>query len=94
MESSYGVGFCGGAQGWDLLFTCAVNPLKCVKMLPTHYKAPATTPPPPPDYDFDATNPASKGPSQAINHSLASEDISGEKTFGRRHARLAKTLKS
>lgn len=25
-----------------LLFIHAVNPLKCVKMLPTHYKNPAT----------------------------------------------------
>lgn len=35
-------GVCGSAHGWDLLFICTVNPLKCVKMLPTHYKAPAT----------------------------------------------------
>lgn len=35
-------GVCGRAHGWDLLFIRAINPLKCVRMLPTHYKAPAT----------------------------------------------------
>jgi hypothetical protein len=66
-------GVCSRPGVWDLLFICVVNPLKCVKMLPTHYKAPAT-----PDYDFDVTNPPSKGSLQAINHSLASEDITRE----------------
>lgn len=44
------------------------------------------------DQGFDVTNPASKGSFNAINHSLASEDIARENIWTS-CARLAKTLK-
>ncbi|XP_023384230.1 myosin-IIIb [Pteropus vampyrus] len=48
---------------------------------------------PPLDYDFDVTNPASKGSFWAINHSLASEDIARE-NIGHLFARLAKNFET